>query len=416
MTAPRRKVFIPALMAAMVALSVDLAWADDQDPFNFTLGAAAHYEDNLFRLSDSTDTRAAIGKSQRSDRVLITNAGIKIDKPYSLQRFQLDANVLDSRYDTNSNLDYTAFNYRAAWLWQLTPNVSGILSADQQQILNNFSDFRGFNNQINNTRSVQTNESRLFKIDGLIGGGIHLLGGLSNIRSRNSTTFNAVGDYEQNGVEAGVKYVAPSENAITLMQRESRGNFQGRVADPVTQLDSGFDQHETEVILDWRLSGKSVINAHLGYIDRQYDHFSSRDYDGATGLLSYTWEPTGKLRVNASLSRKLYGFQQSVNSYYVDNTFSISPLWQVAARTSLRLRYDYSQRDYFGAIVPIAERRKDHVQLFLLAADWKATRTITISGMLQHEKRDSNFNDVNSINGDLNYDANSATINAQLLF
>jgi len=347
---------------------------------------------------------------------MTTNAGIKIDKPYSLQRFQLDVTAVDNRYDTNSALNFTALNYRAAWLWQLTPNISGIISADRQQTLNSFSDFRDNTNQLNTGRSIATNQSRRFNVDALIGGGWHILGGLSDLSSQNSQTFNAVGNFVQDGIEFGVKYAAPSDNAITLMHRESRGNFQGRNADVPAQLDTGYNQSETEAILDWQLTGNSVINAHLGYIDREHDHFSSRDFDGVKGRLAYNWTPTDKLHINTSISRNLYSYQQNINSYYVDDTFSIEPTWQITAKTKMRLHYDYSKRDYFGAIVPIAENRKDDVQTFLVSAEWQALRTLTVIGTLQHETRSSNATLANGLNGPLDYDVNSVTISAQLLF
>lgn len=415
LTMPYKKRNSAAVFVVALCTS-SFAWADAEDALNFSLGAKAQFEDNLFRLSDSTDTEAALGKSQRSDQIYTTNAGIKIDKSYSLQRFQVDASVLDYRYATYDDLDFTAFNYRAAWLWHLTPNISGTLSADQQQTLNSFSDFRDNTNQVIRQRSIQTNQSRLFNADALIGGGWHLLGGVSETRSRNSESFNAVGDYVQRGGEFGIKYVAPSENSITLLQRISKGTYQGREADPATQLDSGFDHNETEARLNWRLTGKSTIDARLGYVDREHDHFSSRDYDGATGRLAYLWTPTGKLRINTSLSRSLYSYQQVTNSYYTADTFSIASIWNVTDKTSLRLNYDYSRRDYSGAIQPIDESRKDRLQTFVMAAEWLPTRTITVSGALQHERRNSSYNDIADVGGDLEYDANSATISAQLLF
>ncbi len=398
------------LLLAVTLSATSLAWADAQDTLNFSVGAGVRFEDNLFGLSDDTNTLVALGKSQRSDQIYTTNAGIQLDKSYAQQQFHLDASVLDNRYKTYSNLDYTAFNYRAAWLWHLSPYISGTLSADQQQVLNSFADFR------QNIKSIQTNENRVFNADGWIGGGWHLLGGVSELRSRNSQAFTAVGDYVQTGGEVGVKYVFPSDNSIALIQRASKGEFRGRVLNDFAQLDTGFDQSETEAQLKWRLTGKSAIDARLGYMDRQHDHFSSRDFSGATGQLAYNWTPTGKLRVNTSVTRSLISFQEDTNSYYVSDTFSISPIWQVTAKTSLRLRYDYSQRDYFGAIVSIPERRKDDVQLFLVAADWQPTRMITISGALQRATRNSTFNNVNSITGNLTYDANSATISAQVSF
>jgi exopolysaccharide biosynthesis operon protein EpsL len=407
------RIIIPALLSFSLSAPT---WADEQDVFNFSVGAGATFEDNLFRLPDSANTFQSLGKSRRSDRILTTNVGIKIDKPYSLQRFQVDLNVIDNNYDTYSYLDYTAFNYRAAWLWQLTPNIKGTLSADQQQVLNSFSEFRDFDNELNRRRSIQTNENRIFDVDATVGGGWHLLGGISELRSRNSVTFDATGDFIQTGANVGLKYVTPSENSITLLQRAYNGDYQGRRADALTQLDSGFKQRETEALLQWRLTGKSLIDAKIGYVDREHDNFSSRDYDGMTGRLAYNWQPTGKLGVITSLSRNIYSFQQAVNSYYVADTFAITPIWQLTPKTSLKMRYDFSRRDYRGTVISIPEHRKDNVQSFMLSADWQAMRTLTVTGVLRHEKRNSSFNQASSFGGDLEYDANTATINAQLLF
>lgn len=401
-----------ALIPLVFTLSAN---ADEKDVFNVSAGASITFDDNLFRLPDSASASEVLGKSQRSDRIFTTNAGIKIDKPYSLQRFQVEANAVDNRFDNYSYLDYTAFNYRAAWLWQLTPNIKGTLSADQQQVLNSFAEFRGTNNELNRTRSIQTNENRIFDVDALIGGGWHLLGGITELHSRNSITFNAVGDFVQTGANVGIKYVAPSENSIALVQRAFNGNYQGRALDAVNQLDTGFKHRETELQVNWRLTGKSLIDAKIGYLDREHDNFGSRDYDGMTGKLAYNWQPTGKLGITTSLARNIYSFQQSINSYYVADTFAIAPVWEVTEKTNISMRYDYSQRDYRGAVQPIAEHRKDYVQSLMLAAEWKPLRTVTVTGALRREMRNSSFNDPSAF-GDLQYDANSATISAQLLF
>ncbi len=390
--------------------------ADPEDSFNISAGAGIQFEDNLFRLPDSANTRAALGKSQRSDQIYTTNLGFKYNKAYSLQRFELDAGVIDNKYDTYDYLDYTAFNYRAAWNWSLTPNITGLLMADQQQVLNSFADFRDLNNNLLRSRSIQTSQSRVFTIDGFIGGGWHLLGGLSEIRSRNSETFNAVGDYVQRGVEAGVKYVTRADTSMSLIQRGSKGDYRGRSLDAPSQLDTGFDQKETEARIIWQVTGKSRIDAKLGHISRDHDNFSSRDYDGPIGRLAHIWTPTGKLRINTSISRNIYSFQQLSNSYYEADTFAISPIWQVTPKTNLSLIYDYSRRDYDGAITPVADERKDKVHSLVFAAEWEPTRTILVTASVRREKRDSNFNTPASPEGDLTYDANSANISAQILF
>lgn len=407
----RTTTFSRRALVSVLAMALQSASAADQaeptvtpDTFDFALGAQVLYDDNLFRLSDSESPEPFLGKSQKSDLTYSTSAGIKIDKPYSLQRFQLDATVVDNRYQTYDFLNYTAFNYRGAWLWHLTPRISGVLLAEQKQELNNFADFRDFGQ-----KSIQTNRAHVFTVDGDVGAGVHLLGGLVDVRSRNSETFEAVGDYRQDGAEFGVKYVSRAQNWISLVQRETTGEYNGRPLDPIAQLDTGFDESTTEATLDWHASEKSEFQGKLGYVDRTHDNFSQRDYSGTVGRLLYRWKPTAKLQIDTSLSRNLFSFQEDANSYYVADTFSLSPSWKYSPKTTFRARYDYGTRDYRGAIVPTTPMREDTVQSLLFAADWQATRKLTVTGTLQHVRRDSNISGYD-------YDSNSAGVSVQLLF
>gem|GEM_PF-5812194 len=127
------------------------------------------------------------------------------------------------------------------------------------------------------------------------------------------------------------------------------------------------------------------------------------------GKVSYLWEPTGKLKVNTSLGRNLFSFQEAGNSYYVADTFSVGPIWNVTAKSRLSLRYDLSQRDYRGAIDPAARSRDDIFQSLVFAGEWRPTRTIKVGAALQRDMRNSNVDQ-------REYDANSVNVFAQLLF
>jgi len=391
------------LLAMLMAMPLK-SMADADDTLNFVTGAGIRFEDNLFRLSDSVNTNTLPGKPEKSDLIYTANAGIKIDKPYAQQRFQLDMLATDNKFQNNGFLDHTSFNYRGAWLWHLTPHISGTLLAQQDQQLVNFADFRSFN-----SNNIQTNQVRVFNVDGEVGGGLHLIGGLLDVSSRNSQNFTAVGSYQQRGGEYGIKYVAPSDSWISLVQRQTQGEYRGRELDAVAQLDTGFEESETDVALNWKLTGKSTIDGRLGYVDRSHDHFSQRDYNGMVGKFEYQWAATGKLQLNASLARSLYSFQEATNSYYVADTLSIGPIWKITAKSTLRAHYDYSERDYRGAIVPVASLRQDTVNSFVLGADWQATRNILVSGVVQRDVRSSNFNN-------LDYSDDAVGISAQLLF
>lgn len=411
------------ISAALALLSIQYsipALADEQDAFNLLLGVDVKYEDNLFRVDDNTP----LGNASKHDLTHTYSAGFKFDKMYSLQRIQVDATVTENKYQENSFLDWTGFNYRAAWLWQLTPRISGTLLATRNETLNSFGDFRRIDPNAGtprNLQSIQTNEREEFTADVLLWGGWHIVGGVSTIDSRNSQSFNEIGDFSQDSAEFGGRYVFPSGTEITLVQRESTGDYKGRAADPFRQLDTGYDQSETEGKIDWRVTGKSHLTAKLGYVDREHDNFTQRDYDGLTGLLAWRWMPTGKLLVNTAISRNIYSFQESnfaglgflvgdySYSYYVADTFTWSPLWAITDKTSLRFRYDLSDRDFRGNLDPTSPSRRDILRSYTLTAEWQALRTLLVSAVARHEDRDSDRTD-------FDYKADSIGISAQLLF
>lgn len=375
---------------------------ENTDTLNFIIGAQVRHDTNLFRL-DSGEEPPNNGNADKSDTIYSTNVGMRLDKQYSLQRFVAEVMVRDNRFQNNSFLDYTGFNYSAAWHYAVTPRITGVLLAEQKEEQNSFVEFREAR------KNIQTSNVRLFTIDGDIGGGFHALAGLLDVRARNSVNFEQVGDYQQDGFEFGGKWVAPSNNWISVLQRITNGEFRGRELDTVAQLDTGFDQDETEANFFWRFTGKSAVEGKVAYVKREHDHFSDRDYSGMTGRVLYRWDVTGKTQINVALSRNIYNYQEDENSYYIQKTFSIGPVWNYSPKTSFRARYDYSDRDYRGAIVPVAEMREDKLHTFLIAADWKAARSLIVTGILQRDKRDSNI-----VDNDFN--ATSASINAQFLF
>lgn len=391
------------MLATVVGLAAPLlAHADDKDAFNVVAGVTITHEDNLFRLS-SGGTPPVGG--QKSDTIYGANVGVRFDKQYSLQRLQFDATASQYRFDKNSFLNFSGINYRGAWLWHVTPRFSGELSASRSETLVPYSDQR----TLTPSRSTQINENRQFTIDGELAAAWHVVGGIGQSRSRNSQPFVAVGDYVTDGIEAGVKYVSTAQNSLTLVQRESRGDYEGRTLDAVNFYDTGFDQSETEARVQWRVSGHTALDGRLGRVKREHNNFGQRDFSGAVGKLDYLWTPTDKLQIKASAGRNLYSFQEAAHSYYLADTFAIAPAWRLSDKTSLRMKLEHVERDFRGAVVAGLPGRDDRTQSLQFGADWKVTRTILIQGNLSHERRSSNI-------AGLDYRANVVGVSGQLMF
>ena len=109
-------------LLAVSALFAQSAHADQFDTVNVTAGSLLRYESNVFRSPDgATGPPDHPGKN---DTASVSYVGIRLDKPLSQQRFQLNATDTVTRYNAFSFLDNNALDYKAAWLWAATQHVT----------------------------------------------------------------------------------------------------------------------------------------------------------------------------------------------------------------------------------------------------------------------------------------------------
>lgn len=362
--------------------------ADQDDAFNFAGGAALRYDDNLFRLP-SGGTGPVPDKSSRSDFVYTVYAGLRVDKPYAQQRVQFDVTATQYSYRNNDFLNFTALDYRGAWLWSLTPHLTGNLSTERVSELTSYADLQNTTH-----RNIRTNTTQRFDADWQAGGGWHLVGGASHRRSSaDEAALTAVGNHEQNSLEGGIKYVSPANNSLTVLRRESRGNYIGRSLDAANLLDTGYDQSDSEMRAFWQVTGHSTLDARLGYMERTHRNFAQRDFSGATGSMSYQWAPTGKLRFTLATGRNLLSYQESTNSYYVSDFVAFTPAWLLTDKTTVSLRLNLARNDYRGAVGTVATptMREDRIRAAELRAVWRPLRTVDVDGYIAREQRSTNL-------------------------
>jgi exopolysaccharide biosynthesis operon protein EpsL len=365
------------VLSLPVLLFTHTAYADDKDTINVIAGVNRLHDNNLFRTSSS----------ESSDNITATYAGIRIDKPYAQQRFKFDYKLTANRYQNNDFLDFNAKDYKAAWLWTLTPYLTGTLSADRKQQLN---DFRDFNSST--VKSVRTVETQHFEADFSPHGNWHLLGGVTRIDLTNSQTFNEESDFTMNSVDAGLKYVFTSGNTITFMGHDRKGTYQKRELDPGLLFDTGFDETEAEAKLDWTLTGKSKLNMRLAHVNRDHDNFSQRNYSGAVGRVGYTWTPTGKTQLVVAASTDLSSFQTSYSSYYRNDVLSISPMYSISSKITAKASASISERTFLGdGSDPTAQDRVDRYKNASIGLSWTPYRSVTIGADIRHSTRNSNI-------------------------
>jgi exopolysaccharide biosynthesis operon protein EpsL len=370
-------VIFPLALFGLISLNVQ---ADELDTLQFKAGESLQYDSNLFRLSDSADSQAVLGNSKRSDTIAITTLGLKLDKPYGLQRFEFDVNVDHYNYKNFSSLNFTAASYAAAWRWSFTPALHGNLTTDRREYVDNTVDGQNLG-QVNR----RTNRSTLLDAEYEIDGPWRVIAGVFDRTNKNSRpTFE--GDSSVRGAEGGVRYVFSSNTSLAYRYKLGSGDYGDNLSS--TTGARKFKDREHEFRLDWPVSGKTTIQARLSHFDRAHEGLSSRDFSGVLGQIGGRWEATGKTSVTAGLAQELGSYQTDLESYYKGYRFFIAPTWKPTAKTAVLLRYEHGVRDYLPGVAP--SNRRDTTNLGSIAFEWQAVRAVKLSLSMLRDTRKSN--------------------------
>ena len=61
------------------------------------------------------------GKDTKSDHIITTTATLSVNKLYSMQRFEVNASLVDNRYNNFDYLNFLGKNGTATWHWSAYP-------------------------------------------------------------------------------------------------------------------------------------------------------------------------------------------------------------------------------------------------------------------------------------------------------
>lgn len=372
-----------ALAAALVVWPV-AAWAqagaDDPNTVKLTAAHSVLHDSNLFRLSDRVNPLLVLGRDSTAETLGITTLGLRVDKVYSQQRWELDLSAVDYRFSHFGSRNFTAQNHSAAWRWALTPQLRGNLSSRRNQTLSNFADVQNPNG--NNRR-----DDRNTRLDAQyeLAGPWRLTAGLARASTANQQQVVGEDDTRTRSADLGLRHVFPSGSVLSYQFKRASGDYLGRSLPSAGLLDTQFNQRSHELGLQWALSGKTALNATLARLRRSHPNYPVRDYAGTTASLGLAWAPSAKLRLNASYARELASFQTGSTNYSRTHRISLGPVWQVGPRTTLRANYSVAQRDYLGPLGPSA--RSDTTHDTTLALDWAPNPNFNLSASLQRARR-----------------------------
>ncbi len=346
----------------------------DADTLQWRAGLGWEHDDNVFK---------APGGQAQSDSLLVSNVGLRVSKPWSLQRLDLNLNLNRYDYDSNSALDFTALNYDGAFRFAVTPRFRGNVLADRREFTDRFSVLTG--NQVN--RRTELNHAVEAEYE--VGAAWRALAGVFEQRLENSVG-GAFADTAVRGAEAGARYEFRSGNNLAYRFRQGQGDYSATSASfPATDFTDR--QHDFEA--NWAPTGALRLNGRMGYLERQHDNDPVRDFSGWVGRVNATWNLTGKTSITAGVIRDLAAFRTNFAGYFEGYRAFIEPRWQATAKTALRLRVEQGMRNYKAPLVPTDPDvgREDQLNLAAVALEWEPIRALRLMLTAQRDERSSNI-------------------------
>lgn len=237
-----------------------------------------------------------------SDNYGTTTLRAGLDQPFGRQRFYVDGLARRTRYNDANDLDNNGYDVRAGLDWATIERLSGGLVFGSTQSL---SRLNPGNAPVATTRNLErTNHAEArFRLGGE--GRLALDGSLGYRRVDYTAPEFEPREYDQGSASAGVSY-RPG-GALTLStgvsgQKSKYPRFL-QVSPGEYQADRA-DRRDIYLGAYWVPSGLSTVNARVSYSKIEYDLATVNDFSGLTGLLSWAWQPTGRLQFVTTASRE----------------------------------------------------------------------------------------------------------------
>jgi exopolysaccharide biosynthesis operon protein EpsL len=375
------RVFLLTILSGILIQGISLtAFAATGDTFTPYVFATMTHDSNLLCLSPSAIT------TNPADFIRQTGAGMDVDWKVARQEILLTAAINENRFDRYSVLNYQGRDLKARWNWQWADHLRGDAGYINNVTLGSFANQQTL---VGNQRLLQ----RSF-FDGLWSFHPSWQAGIGV--SRNIYSFADIQQSYLNSDtdvwETTLQYLSSTTSKIGLKLRETNGYYPNQAIDYVTMVDNGYQQREILATLDWNDGGHNLFKGQAGSVQRNDDHFSVRDYNGFNARGTYTWLPTGKVRLDISAWHEISAYEDLTTSYSLNRGISLMPSWTPVATITVSGNIQRVSSDFLGdpGIVVITTNRKDTTDTRQLSVNYQPAPSYSFNASVGSIIRNSN--------------------------
>jgi exopolysaccharide biosynthesis operon protein EpsL len=381
------------LLAGLMMVLALPTMAKEGDTFRPYVSYYRYYDSNLFRLAKGETTFVVedgvpelVTLDTASDQYGVLGVGLDVDWKYGRQ--QIVASLSENRvnYANYSSLDYDGKDYRGTWNWRLGNHWSGQLGASETVTQTSFSDLQSFlavSNLVTRDRQYARAAWELHPRWILGGGGEWTTSDNSRLQQRYS-------DYESDSENFYLTYLTPKGSKLRGEFRHTDAKYPYRELVAGSLIDNSYTQTEYNFLGDWTVSGKLLSHLKLGWVERDFLHYSARNYSELAGRATVDYFPTGKTALTLAIYREPAAVDQVNSSFLINVGGNINVAWLLSDKVSARASASYIEGTY-QLIQPGLPQRIDDTLSGSLSLSYTPLPMATIDIGLQSGNRNSTF-------------------------
>lgn len=365
----------------------------------YAIGDVTH-DSNLFRLSDSTDTRSVLGTSERSDTIYSAGARVRGDIPISRQHVIVDVTAIQHKFQRFGFLDYVGHDATLTWNWQAGNLWNGKVGYQNRRYLSSFATLQDRVQDLIDENHAFASAARMIHPRWKVQGAVDYYHYTHSADSR-STLDNRVATGT-----ADLLYVTPADNTAGIEAKVSDGSYPNREVVRSLLIDNRYREYEVSGTVHWAVTAASLLEGRAGYTRRVHDDVSARDFGGGTYNLEYKWTPLASTIFHLSGYREIRSYTDVAANYILTDGVSAGASWAVTYRTVLQLNLTDERWKFLGdpgLSVAGTSLRRDHVRAATVSAGYMPWRNTRLEVAYERGIRDSNVNtasyDYNMISG-----------------
>jgi hypothetical protein len=389
---------------APVCLAAALCFAGpaaaQTSPYFVGVSQSVGYDSNLLRLGDGGTVPNGYS---RADTTYTSSLLAGLDQGFGRQRLRGNLDLRSNRFANNDAFNNVSYGVQLALDWATVERLSGTLSAGAQRRLSSFN-----LQEVGLLREKNLEDSRNLDLTANLGvvTQYSLTASASTRDSRNSLDQPSVQarNFEQDSGSLGVQWRPTDLVSLGLAWRETRGRYpRFALVNGAYEADR-FKRNDIDLTGTWRASGISALQARISSGKTDYDLASQRNFSGLTGSLNWSWQATGKISTNTTLSRdtgqdsyavSVFGTPTTAEYSRVNTALRLGVAYTVSAKISANLGLGTQRRELVRTrptltntgVNTATDSGRESVNNFSLGARWAPTRSAQLGCDTSYEKR-----------------------------